>query len=110
MKTFILYILLLCCAVLTACEHKDLCYNHPHDKELRIRFDWSAIDKKHIPNVVKVICSPLWMDEKNKYLEFDLPPEGGIVRVPDGEYELMAYNNDSPVNQVVQQHLSIPDL
>ena len=46
MKTFILYILLLCCAVLTACEHKDLCYNHPHDKELRIRFDWSAIDKK----------------------------------------------------------------
>lgn len=49
MKTFILYILLLCCAVLTACEHKDLCYNHPHDKELRIRFDWSAIDKSTFP-------------------------------------------------------------
>lgn len=109
MKTSILYILLLCCTVLTACEHKDLCYNHPHDKDLRIRFDWSEIDAKHIPKEVKVICSPLWLDEKDKYLEFDLPPEGGIVRVPDGEYELMAYNNDSPVNQVTRQHLSIPD-
>lgn len=49
MKTFILYILLLCCAVLTACEHKDLCYNHPHDKELRIRLIGAPLIKSTFP-------------------------------------------------------------
>ena len=38
-----------------SCEHKDLCYSHPHDKEVRILFDWSNIHVDNIPKVVAVI-------------------------------------------------------
>lgn len=26
--------------LLTGCEHKDLCYHHPHQVRLRVVFDW----------------------------------------------------------------------
>ena len=26
---------------LTACEHKDLCYDHPHFAKVRVVFDWT---------------------------------------------------------------------
>lgn len=28
---------------LTACEHKDLCYDHPHFATVRVIFDWTKI-------------------------------------------------------------------
>lgn len=107
MKTY-LYILMLCCGLLTGCDHKELCYLHPHDRQLRVQFDWSLIEQKDIPQVVKLICSPLWLDDKDRYLEFDLPPEGGTVNLPEGNYELMAYNNDSHVNLVDQKNMTMP--
>ena len=24
----------------SSCEHKDLCYHHPHTKTVRVEFDW----------------------------------------------------------------------
>lgn len=72
-----------------SCEHKDLCYSHPHDKEVRILFDWSNIHKDNIPKVVAVIFRN---EETNTVAEFALPPEGGKVMIPDGAYEFIAYN------------------
>lgn len=27
-------------AAVTSCEHKDLCYEHPHPAEIKVVFDW----------------------------------------------------------------------
>ena len=38
-----LYLRLLCMAILaltTGCEHKELCYEHPHTMQLDVIFDW----------------------------------------------------------------------
>lgn len=78
-----------CLLALTACEHKDLCYSHPHDKEVRILFDWSDIREENIPKVVAVVFRN---DETKAVAEFALPPEGGTVMIPNGVYELTAYN------------------
>ena len=72
-----------------SCEHKDLCYSHPHDKEVRILFDWSNI---HVDNIPKVVAVIFRNEETNTVAEFALPPEGGIVMIPDGAYEFTAYN------------------
>lgn len=31
---------------LLACEHKDLCYHHPHNARVRVDVDWSQFDKE----------------------------------------------------------------
>ena len=78
-----------CLLSLVSCEHKDLCYSHPHDQEVRILFDWSNIREENIPKVVAVVFRN---EETNTVVEFALPPEGGIVMIPNGAYEFTAYN------------------
>lgn len=34
---------------LTACEHKDLCYDHPHFATVRVIFDWTKISNHDKP-------------------------------------------------------------
>lgn len=72
-----------------ACEHKNLCYECLQDKEVRMFFDWSNIRKENIPEVVEIV----FRDRAgNSVAEFALPPEGGIVALPDGTYDLTVYN------------------
>ena len=33
--------LILLIEFLTSCEHKDLCYDHPHRQNVEVTFDWS---------------------------------------------------------------------
>lgn len=107
MKTF-LYVLSICC-LLTACDHKELCYHHPHDHELKVLFDWSNLPPADVPSVVKVIFQPASVDAENQHIEFDLPPQGGTVSLPDGHYEVLAFNCESPVNRVEQYSFSMPE-
>lgn len=81
-----------CLLALTACEHKDLCYDHPHDKEIRINFDWSETRPENIPQVMRVVFH---IPNDDPDVEYDLPPSGGIVKVPDGVYEILTYDNDN---------------
>lgn len=96
---FILFLALL----FVSCEHKDLCYMHPHDKEVRILFDWSHIHEQNIPRTVKVILFPVG---GSAYMEFDLPSEGGIINAPSGDYEIVSFNSDSYVNHMEYEDFS----
>ena len=40
MKRFSLYLLAALATVLCSCEHKELCYHHPHEARIRVVFDW----------------------------------------------------------------------
>ena len=35
--------------LLTACEHKDLCYDHPHSASVEVVFDWTAAPDEPFP-------------------------------------------------------------
>ena len=35
-----LFYLLTALLVFTSCEHKELCYYHPHAAKVRVEFDW----------------------------------------------------------------------
>ena len=40
---------------LTACEHKDLCYDHPHFATVRVIFDWTKISNHDKPEGMRVV-------------------------------------------------------
>lgn len=61
---------------LTACEHKDLCYDHPHFATVRVIFDWTKISNHDKPEGMRVVFYPT-DDESNTWI-FDFPGgEGG---------------------------------
>ena len=41
---------------LTACEHKDLCYDHPHFATVRVIFDWTKISNHDKPEGMRKVC------------------------------------------------------
>ena len=43
---------------LTACEHKDLCYDHPHFATVRVVFDWTKISNHDKPEGRRVVFYP----------------------------------------------------
>ena len=51
---------------LTACEHKDLCYDHPHFATVRVVFDWTKISNHDKPEGMRVVFYPLLRG--NQYL------------------------------------------
>lgn len=58
---------------LTACEHKDLCYDHPHFATVRVIFDWTKISNHDKPEGMRVVFYPT-DDESNTWI-FDFPEE-----------------------------------
>lgn len=84
----------------TACEHKELCYHHPHIAQLQVEFDWSYAPYAEQNNLVEGMC--LWfypVDEGGTQtgdpLRYDLSGmKGGTIEVPVGCYQVLYYNND----------------
>ena len=65
---------------LTACEHKDLCYDHPHFATVRVVFDWTKISNHDKPEGMRVVFYPT-DDESNTWI-FDFP--GGEELLGEG--------------------------
>ena len=42
----------------TSCEHKELCYLHPHTAQLQVEFDWSYAPYAEQNNLAEGMC--LW--------------------------------------------------
>lgn len=79
---------------LTACEHKDLCYDHPHFATVRVIFDWTKISNHDKPEGMRVVFYPT-DDESNTWI-FDFPGgEGGEVELPENDYRVICFNYDT---------------
>ena len=76
----------------SSCEHKDLCYQHPHVKTLRIEFDW-----RDAPGASpKGMCVYFYPTEGGGGQRFDFRGTiGGEVELRAGIYRVMCYNNDT---------------
>lgn len=91
--------------LVTACEHKELCYHHPHTTQLQVEFDWSYAPDAERNNEVEGMC--LWfypVDEAGTQtgepMRYDLAGmKGGTVEIPVGRYQVLYYNNDYEVVQ-----------
>ncbi len=87
-----------------SCEHKDLCYHHPHTIKLKVQYDW-----QYAPDVdskgMSIYFYPV--SGETQYYRFDLnnhseengkyKPTGGIVEIPAGRYYVITYNNAEAV-------------
>ena len=79
---------------LFSCEHKELCYDHPHGAAVRITFDWTAIGSHALPEGMRVAFYPA--DGGGDPWLFACP--GGrdrLVELPAGRYRVLCYNNDT---------------
>ena len=85
-------ILLIMVFMLSACEHKELCYKHPHKVRVKVVFDW-----KYAPEAEpKGMCVCFYSLEGGGYQRFDFNNiEGGTVELHVGKYRLLSYNNDT---------------
>lgn len=79
-------------AVMTSCEHKDLCYNHAHGVEVEVIFDWRDAPDAN-PKSMSLYLFPKEGGEPIRYEFTDR--NGGIIRVPIGEYDAMCQNSDT---------------
>lgn len=88
-----------------SCEHKELCFLHPHTAQLQVEFDWNYAPDAERNNEVEGMC--LWfypVDEAGTQtgepLRYDLSGmKGGTVEIPMGRYQVLYYNNDYEVVQ-----------
>lgn len=76
----------------TSCEHKDLCYDHPHTADVRVVFDW-----KHAPSASpKSMSLYLFPAAGGTALRYDFTDlKGGTIRVPLGGYDALCLNSDT---------------
>ena len=79
--------------VLWACEHKELCYTHPHSPAVRVVFDWQLLEEAMRPTAMRVAFYPIQGGEP---LLFDFSdPQGGRIELPEGGYRVLCHNNDT---------------
>lgn len=76
----------------SSCEHKELCYQHPHVKNVRVTFDW-----RDAPDAApKGMCVFFYPIEGSGSERFDFKgTTGGEVELRVGSYRVICYNNDT---------------
>ncbi len=77
--------------LLISCDHKDL---YTQDYELLpVRVDFDYTDVEQTPKAMRVLFYP--SNAAASPYKFDLSGEGGYVRIPAGNYQVLAYNVDT---------------
>ena len=88
MRSWFLLLLLLLCS----CEHKDLCYHHPHQVTIRVEFDWRNAPEANPEGM----CVFFYPEEGGEPRRFDFTGmEGGEIELNVGNYRVLCYNNDT---------------
>lgn len=79
-------------AVATSCEHKELCYDHPHAGDVQVVFDW-----RHVPDAdPKSMALFLYPIDGGEALRYDFTDRnGGTIRISDGTYHAVCLNSDT---------------
>lgn len=84
--------------MLSSCNHKELCYEHPHRSTVRVEFDWTYAPDAN-PEGMCVYFYPL-EGEDAPARRFDFSGRtGGEIDIQVGKYRVMCYNNDTEATQ-----------
>lgn len=78
--------------LLTACEHKELCYDHVHTAQVKVVFDW-----KHAPQARPASMRLyLFSADGSRMIPYEFGGrDGGYITVPGGNYRALCINNDA---------------
>ena len=90
-RVYTIFTMLLMLA-LTACEHKDLCFDHAHTVNVNVVFDW-----RYAPDASPASMAVyLFPADGSEPLRYDFTNrEGGVIRVPIGHYDAICMNSDT---------------
>lgn len=78
----------------SSCEHKELCYQHPHKAVVRLEFDWRDAPSAR-PDGMCVFFYPA-EGEDAPVRRFDFTGRtGGLLDIQTGRYRVLCYNNDT---------------
>ena len=78
--------------LLAACDHKELCYQHPHTSSLHVVFDWRETPDAD-PESMYVWFFP---EEGGEPVQYHLAGKaGGAVSLAEGRYDVLALNGDT---------------
>lgn len=79
---------------LNSCEHKELCYTHPHFSTIRVIFDWENIPENERPEGMRVKFFP--SNGQGECWIFDFPGgKGRAIELPQNNYQVICYNYDT---------------
>jgi len=84
---------LLTALLLTSCEYKDLCYDHSHWATVKVTFNWEKEPNATAKGMTVIFYN--LDDPTAEPIRYDLPLEGGTVRLVAGRYRALTYNNDT---------------
>lgn len=79
--------------IFVSCEHKELCYSHPHSTKVSVVFDWSQMPAAYTPGGMRVIFYPRSGGEE--IVRDFVGKRGGCVEIPSGVYDVVCFNNDT---------------
>lgn len=77
---------------LSACNHKELCYDHTHTVTVKVVFDWQNAPSA-TPQTMSLYLFPSDGSEPVRYEFTDR--NGGSIRVPFGTYDAVCLNSDT---------------
>lgn len=90
MKRIFIYMMYVCLfMVATSCEHKELCYHHPHTAKVSFISDWSEFEKE-TPTGMTVMVYPQHGGEEIKHLTHDIG--NATMDLPVGIYHSIIFN------------------
>lgn len=75
-----------------SCQHKELCYHHPHEATVRVEFDW-----RNAPNATPEGMTVYFYPEEGGLPQRSdfIGKNGGLVDLVVGKYKVICYNNDT---------------
>ena len=93
-RLWFILVLVLLLAGTTACEHKDLCYAHPHFATIQVVFNWDKISDRDKPEGMRVVFFP--KNKKGDTWTFDFPGgKDGRIEIPENDYHVICFNYDT---------------
>lgn len=98
MKYLISAAILAIAVLLSSCEHKELCMDHPHIKNLKLAFDWSNAPDASPEGMCVYFYPQGETDGSVQRIDFR-GTEGGGIDLQAGIYNIIAYNNDTEAVQ-----------
>ena len=92
--------LLMMAELLSSCEHKDLCYDHPHRETVEVTFDWSEAPDAN-PATMSLYLYPENGGEPIRYEFTD--KKGGTISADAGVYRAICVNSDKETHRITNK-------
>ena len=77
----------------SSCEHKELCFDHPHGGEVQVVFDWADAPNAS-PESMRLWLFPEDGNGSPEMYEF-AGHTGGRISIPAGRYKAISLNSDT---------------